>query len=273
MNRKTRREQRKREARQSRIKAKSSQEQLRIKQRRSLEEVRGTGLKIRPFLKLAGCDLPFYDYIDNYQDEFNCIRDSALNDRPSLHAVREVNASELNADSFEGEVPNNFKQVFFSIPDECEGYANSRDVQANLRGNATFFLENGETLRSVVLIERRPKTKIPTLDLPYALKVTSLLHEIGHVVDAEKGTNIRAFDNALDVVEAEAFAHTYALDHLAQRCLRQSYLMLYDAMGRLCRKSGYEGEIARLVLDRHEKVEIPNWNDFIEQATDIAMGT
>ena len=242
------------------------------RQEKSLLEIRETGKKIKPYLRKVGCDLPFYDYIDHYEPQFTGIVRDALKERSSLIAVHEVAPTTLDDTDWSELGYGNLRQVFFSIPDECADYVKS-DAQANLRGSATFFKSEDGSMKSVVLVQKRLKGSDNTREFQYAMKLPALVHEIGHVIDAEQELNIRFSGEEMDVIAAEVFAHVYALDQLASRCLRQSYLSLYEALARIADAPGYIGEIGRGVLDQHERVDIPNWRDFTDAALEYYQDT
>lgn len=251
-------------------KAKSKQNFVRKAQEAaSLEEVRKTGQALKPFLQKVGCDMAFYDYLDSYEVEFNRIVQAALSQRKSLVRVHEVSAEMLDAPQWDTLGHADLQQLYFTIPDECEDYVKT-DAQANLRGSATFFLDQSAALKSVILIQKRPPNSNHVKDLQYALKIPGLFHEIGHVIDAEQGINIRLDDGIMDVVAAEVFAHVYALEQMASRSLRQSYKMLFDALEKMSELPDYVGDIGKGVMKAHARVQIPDWSDYTEAAMEFA---
>ena len=111
----------------------------------------------------------------------------------------------------------------------------------------------------------KDKADLQHPDFKYALKLASLLHELGHVTDLEKEINFDIANRKLDLVEAEVFAHVWSLNTMAENCYRQSYQMVYDAL-----KNAHDGTnilrmVARAVIEQHPKCEILDWQDFIEQ--------
>lgn len=232
-----------------------------------LRQCRENANKLIPRLRSAGCDLAFYDFLDSYADEFNEIIETALQSHKSLHAVNELPLKLVRNTDWTKYAPADFKQLHFELPDDQEDYA-KQNTKSNLNGHATFFLDSSECLRSIITIEKNPKGLVHITDLQYAFKVASLLHEIGHVDDAEKGINIRT--NGLqttgldmNVVPAEVYANVFALNELSRRCLRHSYLMFYEAISKMAATPGYVGEIGAEVMSQHQFVDIPDWQKFL----------
>ena len=98
------------------------------------------------------------------------------------------------------------------------------------------------------------------------LKIGALLHEIGHAWDAENRLNIDPTTGRFGVVKSELFAHCYALDRLAERCLAQTYNMYIEAMKRQSFLGGFESEIASEVLKEHAIRSLVKWQDHIDHA-------
>ena len=95
---------------------------------------------------MKGCNLPFYDYLDSYSDEFRRIIETALIQHPSLLGVHEV-ADDLFYASYEEQWKelgyDHLEQVFFSFDDEYEDYLQRHTSKnsATLEGCATAFLD------------------------------------------------------------------------------------------------------------------------------------
>ena len=229
-----------------------------------LEKLRETGGKLKPFLRDAGCDLRFYDFLDGFKDEFDRISETAIKERPSLLAIHEVSAAMLDETDWQQLGYGHFEQLDLQIDEKHTDYG-LLGTHANIRGCASFFRGESGKLKSVVLVQKKAKASQLGSDLQYATKIAALAHEIGHVVDAERNGVIH-FDGMVDIIEAEIFANVYALEFMAPRGLRRSYLMLYEALEELQGSDGYLGEVANGVIDRHAKVEIPDWCEYLDAA-------
>ncbi len=241
-------------------------------ERASMENFRRLAPTLKPVLRQVGCDLPFYDFLDSYEEEFSRTVSVAMREFPSLLGIHEVDENEFVDMNWTKYGADGLRQVFFSLDDKFAGYGANGNSKANIRGSAAFFLDGDGHPRSVVLIPRSVKCSFEHKELKYAFKIGSLLHELGHVNDAEKRINIDAETGRMDVVQAEAYANSYALGRLADRCLGQTYSILYEAMRELASSNGYEAEIGRLVLEQHRRRDIPNWNEYVDAAKAKAGG-
>ena len=212
--------------------------------------------KLEPVLRQVGCDIPFFDYLDSYAEELAEQCRWQLQQFPSLLGIHEVDDGEFQ-ESNSGQVWRSaYRQVFFNIDERFSRYGTNSNSNANMCGSATFFLDDDGKLRSLVQIPRSPKCSFQHKEFKYAFKVGSLLHEIGHIQDAEQRINIDAAAGRFELVQAEAYANCYALERLADRCLAKTYSMLYEGIQAFASSGGYEGEIGRLVLDRHQHRKI-----------------
>jgi len=235
----------------------------------TIENFRKVAPKLKPLLRRAGCDLPFFDFLDSYEEEFGRIVTTAIQQFPSLLSIHEVDDSEYLQPDWPKYGVDADKQVFFDIDERFAQYGKNRNSKANIRGSATFFLDDNGGYKSVVLIPRSPKCSFEYKDLKYAFKIASLLHELGHIEDAELRINIDVPEKRFGLVEAEAYANKYALEKLADRCLYQTYRILFDGMVELASSGDYEAEVGRLVLERHSHRQIPNWNEFMDAANGL----
>lgn len=230
----------------------------------TIENFRKVAPKLKPLLRRVGCDLPFYDFLDSYEEEFRRIVTTAIQQFPTLLSIHEVDDAEFLQPDWANFGVDAAKQVFFNIDERFAQYGKGSNSKANIRGSATFFLGDDCCCKSVILIPRSPKCSFHYKELKYAFKIASLLHELGHIQDAELRINIDVSDKRFDLVEAEAYANKYALDKLVERCLGQTYTILYGGMVDLASTGDYEAEVGRLVLERHAHQQIPNWKDFMD---------
>lgn len=269
MDKHQKRKQKKKQQHKEREKQKRLFLERRQHQEESFKDTQRLGQKLKPFLRRVGCDLPFYDYLDSYEAQFKQISSETKSAISMLLDVHEVSPSMFADTNWKELGYGELRQVFFSVPDEFADYGQSK-AQANLCGNVTFFSDSEGRGRAVILLPNRLPHTSDVREQQYALKVPGLLHEIGHVKDAEQSLNIRLETKDFDVVSAEVFAHVYALDRLASLAMRQSYLMLYEALEALTDDDGYEGEVGRRVMDEHAKVEVPDWQDFSDATRQMA---
>jgi hypothetical protein len=156
--------------------------------------------------------------------------------------------------------------VFFTIGDEFED-CGKRSLDANLAGHATAFRNSAAGIQTVIIIKRAIRTSFRHAHLKYALKIASLCHEIGHVQDIEQRTNFKIDPPSLDIIEAEVYAHLFALDMLAKRGLRMSYTLLADGLRDATGTDGYLGRVATAVVERMPECTFPDWQSLISAPT------
>lgn len=227
---------------------------------KTLRELRAKAPYVKLILRGRGCKLPFYDYLDSYSDEFQRIAITAKKEHPSIIGIHEVDdrtfATSEECWSQLGYA--DLQQVFFNI-ERCFSDYGTASPDANLCGSMTAFLDADQNVRSVILIRQTVKGAGQHRELKYALKIASLLHEVGHVQDLEERINFDVPTRRFDVIEAEVFAHLFALERMAQRNLRQSFNMLADGLRDTTPKGGYGAEVARKVLERLPPYQLIDW--------------
>jgi len=158
-----------------------------------------------------------------------------------------IGVHEIDRDIFEdldanwGELGySDLTQIHFDIGAVANDY-DSRIAEANLRGSTTAFVDADGQLRSVIVLYKNIKTTSQHGKLKYVLKIASLLHEIGHVEDLEKGINFDVENAGLDIIEAEIFAHLWALERMAKSGYCQSYDVLLGGLKDAINDKGYRG--------------------------------
>jgi len=247
------------------------QQQERAKKQRQWEQEAESIKNFRvkaPYIKLIvrgrGCQLPFYDYLDSYADEFQRIADAARIEHPSLLGVHEVDDAIFaeNEKNWPKLGYSDLQQIFFQIEEDVPDYGTG-SLDANLCGSMSAFLDKDGTLRSVILIRQSVKCSLQHRELKYALKIASLLHEIGHVQDLEQGINFDVPARRLRVIEAEVVAHLFALEQMAQRSLTKSFQMLADGLRDAIPKGGYVSKVAESVLERLPSYQLVDWQAFL----------
>ncbi|MCA9232472.1 MAG: hypothetical protein KDA57_17620 [Planctomycetales bacterium] len=218
-------------------------------------------------LKKHGCDLPFYDYIDSYTHEFARIKEEALKKHPSLLGIHEVSGEVYHnlEHSWNDLGYGHLNQVFYDIGADVSDYGQN-SLDANLQGSAiTFVSDDGETY-TAIFIKKDIRCSFRLAEYKYTLKIPALLHELGHVTDIEQGKNFDVPNKRANIIEAEVFAHLFALEQLATRCLTASYRMLYEGLEDAIPKGGYLAQVAELVLQR-----APEHNPIDWQRLDIPL--
>jgi hypothetical protein len=230
-----------------------------------LKECRAKAPYRKAALRGRGCVLPFYDYLDSYADEFQRIAGAAKAEHPSLVEVHEVDDQTVadNERNWSKLGYGQFQQIFFEIEEGVPDYG-AGSLDANLCGSMSAFLDTDQNLRSVILIRQTVKASVQHRELKYALKIASLLHEIGHVLDLEQGLNFDVPARRLSVIEAEVFAHLFALEQMAKRSLVQSFNMLSDGLRDAIPKGGYVSEVAQRVLDRLPSYQLTDWQSVLD---------
>jgi len=219
----------------------------------TIERFRRQGPHIKRILAHRGIDLPFYDFLDSYVDEFNRTCIAAKSEHPSLLGIHEVDDSlyykqplDWTKFGYRG-----LESITLQFDRDLPDYGRKKGDAANMAGYTHAFRDEQKNLRTVVLIRR--SIKLPHFEhreYKYALKVASLLHEIGHVEDFERGINFDLATNRLDIIEAEVFANLFCLDRLLKRNLAHSFEMVLGALQKSIPKGGYLGEVGRLVVER-----------------------
>ena len=213
--------------------------------------------QVKAALRAKGCDLPFYDFLDSYADEFARTVDEAKRQHPTLVAVHEVERVQFREIDWSALGYANYQQIIFETDDDVGDYG-SDDPAANLSGKAAAFRDRNNELRTVIVLRRRIERNMPR-DMQYALKVAALLHEIGHVHDIENRINFDVDARRANVLEGEVFANLFCLDKLASRQLLQSYAMVANALREASVRNDFLGEVARRVLQRLPDHRLVDW--------------
>lgn len=216
---------------------------------------------IKAVLRENGCDLPFYEFLDSYADEFHRIVREAKSKYPTLIDVHEVDDSVYDTPEWSAHLGYAaLTKILFDIEERITDYGEHEGV-ANICGITSAFLDSQGGLRTVVMIRNCPKGGDRHREVRYALKVVALAHEIGHVHDIEHGTNFDVSARRSNIIEAEIFAHLHSFDVLAKRQMVHSYEMLHEALVKARTGQGYFGEVARGVIERLPKHPLVRWND------------
>jgi hypothetical protein len=208
--------------------------------------------------------LPFHDFLDSYSDEFQRIATAAKSEHPSLIGIHEVD-EQTYAESEKNWLKlgySDLRQIFFDIGDDFSNYGKG-SLNANLCGSMSAFFDSDQKVRSVILIRQSVKGTMQHRELKYALKLASLLHEVGHVKDLEQGLNFDVPARRFRVIEAEVFANLYALEQMAKLNLLQSFNMLVSGLQDAIPKGGYGSEVAKKVLDELPAYQLIEWQPIL----------
>lgn len=233
---------------------------------RSLQTARRKARHIKATLRRSGFSLPFYDYLDSYEEEFHRIAEWAKAEYPSLLKVHEVedHIFERPEDHLAPLGYGHLKQIFFNIDNNLSEYG-QQSADANISGVMIAFHDWSGAVRSVILLKKSIKTSVQLRELKYAFKIPALCHEIGHVRDLEQGVNFDLKTPTMDVLGAEVFAHLCAFEIMAKRSLRQSFNVLLDALKDAAPKEdGYLSKVAALVLERMPEYTLPDWQEVLD---------
>ncbi len=214
---------------------------------------------IKRLLNARGCTLPFYDLLDSYPEEFQRIAKDAKEKYSSLVGVYEVDDTIYYGHDYSCVGCGEYQKITFTANnDNIEDYGKVCD-DANLNGTTTAFLDSEQRVRTVILIRKTVKNFREHKEGKYVPKIASLCHEIGHVHDIQNGINFKVMCKQVDIIEAEVFAHLFALETMAKRQLRQSFLVLENGLRKVLGAKGYLGEVARKVIDRLPEHRLVEW--------------
>ena len=245
------------------VKKLQKQRQWKI-EKTEIENLWNQAKKLKPALKAKGCDLPFYDFLDSYETEFNRLVAWAKETCPSLHGVFEISNGDFDSETDWGRLglPADWMQVFFVCDDETATSYTARDSSANLRGAATGFHDPSGRFHTVIEVIKNPECKWEHKEYKYAFKLPILLHEIGHVRDYENKGHFNPELKTADLIEGEVYAHLFALDECFRRAYFTSGVMYLDSLMDYKDSSDYRGEVVRRLLSRFNKPEYKQWLDY-----------
>lgn len=222
---------------------------------RSFTEMHKKGPHIKLIMQHRGYRFPFYDYFDSYVLEFEKVVAKAKAEFKSLYDVIEVDDGTYYSDDPLQLVPAGWRQIIWDLDDEAVGYGTHKDG-SNLNGFTSAFLTESGQLKTLVVIRKSVPSDDPHREFKYAIKLTALLHELGHVLDMEQETNIQHAEKKADIIEAEVFAHLYALERMAKQNYYQSYGLLTSGLKNCLKKNDYGREVARRVFERMPQYEL-----------------
>ena len=199
---------------------------------------------IKRFLKQQGHEQKFYDYLDSYIDAFRREASGALQRFPSLLGVHEVDDRDYYAADDGGLAGKlgylGLTLIRFKTTDVDDDYL-AEDRKSNVNGVTMAFRDQAGTLRTLVLI-RKIVPNVLVTDIKYAFKLVALFHELGHVADWETGINLR--DGDVAILDAEVYAHEYAMRRLMESDYRQALGTYLSALEKLTAGGDYRKAVA-----------------------------
>lgn len=232
-------------------------------EKEQINNLRAKAPEIKTALRAKGCNLPFYEFLDSYEDEFNAIASASAARFPSLVGAFEVEDAEYSSKDFtsRGVLPH-WEHVIFNVEDPSAVTYNDRDPDSNINGHTTAYLDPDGKLRTIVLVRRQVKCQFEHREHKYHFKLIALCHELGHVDDLEKGINFDAPNRKANIIEAEVYAHLFALAEANRRALFSVADTLETSLGNYREAADYRGEVSRRVLDRYRRPERKTWQEY-----------
>lgn len=232
-------------------------------QNKNINDFKVVAPHMKRLLRAWGCDLPFYDFLDSYAEKFQQLGNEALAKHRSLRAINEVDDATYRSRDWSKLGYGDLRQARIHIDDKYDGDYGLFEKNANLCGAAAIFHDAEGRLITGVIIRQTVKGWLEHREFKYVTKNVALLHEIGHVHDIENGINfhVEGDDVRVDIIEAEVFANLFALEKLAEAHLRQSYVMMVDALQKHTKKPGFISEVCKLVLERLPQRQLVDWQD------------
>lgn len=215
---------------------------------------------IKQILRARGHSFPFYDYLDSYSEVFHQVAERAVEDHPTLLGVHELDANQEGEGFWESLGYENLTQIFYKIDDSLTDYGKlAGKGKATLDGGMTSFRDGEGDLRCIITIAKNPPSSVHTKELKYRLKLASLFHEIGHVIDLEAGINFNQEDVSMDVIEAEIYAHLHSFQQLASWNMQIAFDTMREGLRDAIPKGGYLAKVATLVLERLPEYGLVDW--------------
>jgi hypothetical protein len=227
-----------------------------------IERFRRLAPAMKTALREKGCDLPFYDMLDSFEDEFKKLAMWSKEQIPTIHEVYEVGIKDIGGPAQQPSLPADWQRIKLNCEEDIGRSYTAEDPNATLRGGVTWFRDANGGTHAVIEVLRSPPCQWLYKEHKYAFKLPILLHEIGHVKDSEQRINIDLDANKVDVIEAEVFAHIFALSECFQRAYYMSGTMWSDSLAGYKNATDYRGEVARRVIARFQRPTYKAWPDY-----------
>lgn len=264
-----RQHQKKADAKKRRERKRKAEQAKRAQLHETFADFRRKAPMIKQLLKQRGYEQKFYDFLDSYVEAFKREAAQAENDFPSLLGVHEVEDEEYYATDqsplFARLGHSGLTQVFFIGTDVDEDYL-ARDRKSNINGTTIALRDEANQLKTLVLIRKRV-ANVSNTDIKCAFKLIALFHELGHVKDWEQGIHLKEGDVA--ILDAEVYAHEYALHKLMQGDYRAALNTYLPAFEGLQRETDYRKVVADRVVGSDifvqcEECAKMNWSDHLD---------
>ena len=211
-----------------------------------------------------GYKLPFFDYLDSYQEEFKKIGERAKKEfAPHLLDVIETDEAMVVRDSWtEFGIPADWRHMVYHVEEKPEGETKhtTPGEMKNVFGVVHTFRTPADELRLLVLMKKTVTTNVVYSELKYAGRIGILLHEIGHVKDIIQGNHFDNEKGFADPVNAEVSANCYALE----QCRKYGYQMSCDnfVAALLRETTGFRGEVSKKTFETCDMTKPQSWQDF-----------
>lgn len=207
-------------------------------------DLRKYAAPLKEYLRRHGHEWKFYDSLDSYAGEYEQVKKWAIETVASLAHIHECSVREFYgpAETVHEKLRiDRWELLYFTPVDVGEEYgvgAGPKPGTAAARTEA-FRDEHGE-LKTVILITRKAAGATSS-EISAGLKLPPLLHEVGHAIDWQEGTNLH--EGEVSIVDAEIQAHRFAL----RECLDRQYfisLQCYvDGLAKLAEIGTYEVDV------------------------------
>ena len=181
-------------------------ERKRERERQQLLDRRRNSARYKAVARKLGYDLPFFDHLDNYIEEFQKLRTEIMRHIPEVHDIVETD-EEFGFPKDWGVfgIPPDWKHLVFTYSSETPP-EDGAVTQPYLLGVAQTFRDGEGRLRFVIFIRRTLKIQAPVEELKYVFKIGLLLHELGHVRDILERRNLNPDTGVGDMVASEVWA-------------------------------------------------------------------
>jgi len=221
----------------------------------------------------------FYPGYDKYKEIFDVLAKEAEEQHPSLIGVFQISDNQFeNLDLFVAKKKQLKRLSRFGFKaNEGKDYIDRKGYgrRAALRGVTIYFREKDDpkSLKTCIAIARNVNRK-ESDERKQGYKIAALLHEIGHVTDAEKNIHIDVENQTIDLIDAEVFAHVYAFEKMAEMELHVPFLLLKSQLQGVLNERDTQlptiCTIAERVLAKIPKHEFSDWTPHYKEAFRLA---
>lgn len=205
---------------------------------------------------------------ESYKQRFECLLEHK--NGLTLHSVHFVPRDIFDLEEKEQLVwlnLNKFDPIYFSL--DGVGYCHGGKLNkngGNIKGSTINVLESEKPVQIVLIQECVPIEQALTTEQQesweYIMKLLVLTHELGHVEDMQKNidSNFSYFPPRVNLVEAEAYAHSYSLNYLHQTCALAARNTLANSLYKMASsKKLFEEKLFKSICDKVGKGRIKKW--------------